>query len=295
MTLMDKLKIEKEIVEDYFERYFNDSINEFEHLLADAMMYSLKSGGKRIRPILMRETCQCVGGNKEDVMSYASAIEMIHTYSLIHDDLPAMDDDDLRRGKPTNHKKFGEALAILAGDGLLNFAFEVMLDDAVAKGEQRFLKASQMIAKAAGRKGMIGGQVADIESEGKKVSGEILDYIHLNKTAALIKASVLVGAVIGQCSEGEFEKLEHFGENLGLAFQIKDDILDVTGTEEVLGKPIGSDEKNNKSTYVYLYGLEEAKIKLETLTNESLDILNEINGETKFLEELTVYLSLRDM
>ena len=229
----------------------------------EAMNYSLTAGGKRLRPVLLLAAFEMAGGTAlAEAEPFACAIEYIHTYSLIHDDLPAMDDDDLRRGKPTNHKVYGEACAILAGDSLLNRAYEIMLE--AMKGfknipSSRMAAAASVIAQAAGNEGMIGGQIADIEGESAEPSMERLQFIHRHKTGALIKAAVLAGAELAGAKGGMKKDLETFGEQLGLAFQICDDILDVTGDEETLGKPVGSDEKNQKLTYPALVGLEESR------------------------------------
>ncbi len=229
-------------------------------ILHESMSYSVEAGGKRLRPILTLWTAELLGGNKDQVMPIACALELIHTYSLIHDDLPCMDDDDLRRGKPTNHVVYGEAIALLAGDALLTRAFEVMTK-AVAKGVDP-LKLVQVIgevADAAGSVGMVGGQVVDLLSEEKQIDLETLKYIHANKTGALFRASIRSGAILSGATLDDLERLTEFAEYLGLTFQITDDILDVIGDEEKLGKPIGSDEAQAKSTYPSLVGLEEAK------------------------------------
>ena len=232
----------------------------YQKTIMQAMNYSLSAGGKRLRPILTLESCKAVGGNEEDAIPFAMAIEMIHTYSLIHDDLPALDNDDLRRGKPTNHKVFGEAMATLAGDSLLNYAYEIMLSSSLNKeNSKKYLKAIYEIAKHAGIYGMIGGQVVDVESENKIIDKDKLDFIHLNKTAAMIVGCMRAGAIIGDASEEELEKITKYSENIGLSFQIVDDILDIVGDEEKLGKPIGSDIENHKSTYPSLLGLEKSR------------------------------------
>jgi len=271
-------------------KYINNRLSELLYVkypekIYDAMRYSVFAGGKRLRPILTIETCEMAGGSKEDVIDFACALEMIHTYSLIHDDLPAMDNDDFRRGLPTCHKKFDEAVAILAGDALLNKAYEIMIEEIILKGGEKFQKAMKYIADAAGVGGMIGGQVIDVMSEGKKINSDTLLYIHENKTAALITAPLKVGGIIGGMSDDEIMLMEKVGRNVGVAFQIKDDILDVTSTTEVLGKPILSDEKNDKVTYVTLYGIEEAENALENLTNEALDIIDRFGLKGEFLYE----------
>lgn len=246
----------------------------------EAEEYSLMAGGKRIRPVIMMMTAKMCKKPPELVLPFAVAIEMIHTYSLIHDDLPAMDNDDLRRGKPTNHKVYGEAMAILAGDALLTKAFETaasFCDETVSK--ERVLKAISVLAKAAGDNGMIGGQVVDIESRNEDEN--LLKYLHSLKTGALIKASGVIGAILAGATEDEIKAVESFCENLGMAFQIQDDILDVTGTEAELGKPIGSDAENEKSTYVTLFGIEKAEKMAEEYTQKAIDSLQmfEENGE----------------
>ncbi len=246
----------------------------------EAEEYSLMAGGKRLRPVIMMMTAKMCGKSPELVIPFAVAIEMIHTYSLIHDDLPAMDNDDLRRGKPTNHKVYGEAMAILAGDALLTKAFEVVAsfsDETVSK--ERVLRAISTLAVSAGDNGMIGGQVVDIESRNE--DAELLKYLHSLKTGALIRASGVIGAILAGSTEEEIKAVESFCDNLGIAFQIQDDILDVTGTEAELGKPIGSDAENDKSTYVTLFGIEKAEKLAEEYTQKAIESLNVFadNGE----------------
>lgn len=267
----------------------------YQKTIMQAMNYSLSAGGKRLRPILTLESCKAVGGNEEDAIPFAMAIEMIHTYSLIHDDLPALDNDDLRRGKPTNHKVFGEAMATLAGDSLLNYAYEIMLSSSLNKeNSKKYLKAIYEIAKHAGIYGMIGGQVVDVESENKIIDKDKLDFIHLNKTAAMIVGCMRAGAIIGDASEEELEKITKYSENIGLSFQIVDDILDIVGDEEKLGKPIGSDIENHKSTYPSLIGLDESKKVATDLIKEAKDSIRKISGESRFLEDLADYIISRD-
>ncbi|MBQ7986857.1 MAG: polyprenyl synthetase family protein [Clostridia bacterium] len=248
--------------------------------------YSLMAGGKRLRPVIMMMTAKMCGKSPELVLPFAAAIEMIHTYSLIHDDLPAMDNDDLRRGKPTNHKVYGEAMAILAGDALLTKAFETAAsfdDETVSK--ERVLRAISTLAIASGDNGMIGGQVVDIESRNE--DEELLKYLHSLKTGALIRASGVIGAILAGATEEQIKAVDSFCENLGIAFQIQDDILDVTGSEEELGKPIGSDAENDKSTYVTLFGVEKAEKLAEEYTNKAIESLSifEENGELVALAE----------
>ncbi len=258
---------------------------EYPKEIYESMRYSVFAGGKRLRPVLLLSSCEMFGGNLESAVDFACALEMIHTYSLIHDDLPAMDNDDFRRGMPTCHKKFGEALAILAGDALLNKAYEAMTDSIVSNMDMKFVGAMKCIADCSGTEGMVGGQVVDVLSEGKQIDLDTLMYIHKNKTAALITAPLKAGGIIGGCSERETELLEKVGCNVGIAFQIKDDILDVTSTIDVLGKPVFSDEKNDKMTYVTMYGIDKAEKDLEKLTKEALDIISGFAGNSDFLYE----------
>ena len=257
-------------------------------LIMEAMEYSVMAGGKRLRPMLMNETFRLFGGEGSIVEPFMAAIEMIHTYSLVHDDLPAMDNDDFRRGRKTTHVVYGEAMAILAGDALLNYAFETAAK-AFSDYPEKSLeigKALQVLAGKAGIYGMIGGQVVDVESEGKKISKDILDFIHELKTSALIESSMMIGAILAGASEEAVKDIEKVAKNVGIAFQIQDDILDVTSTTEVLGKPVLSDEKNEKTTYVNLVGLEKAKEYVETISMEAIKLLEKYEKEDKFLNEL---------
>lgn len=254
-----------------------------------AMRYSLFAGGKRLRPILMLETAKMCGGDEKTVMPFACAMEMIHTYSLIHDDLPAMDNDDLRRGMPTSHIKFGEATAILAGDALLNKAFEIVSEVKTDNAELA-LKAVSELAKSSGTEGMIGGQVIDMESEGKDISLDELRYLHLLKTGAIIRSSCRIGAILSGASETEISAVDGFAANLGVAFQIQDDILDVEGNEEELGKPIGSDAEQNKNTYVKLVGLERSKELAVEYSAKAKAALETFGERADFLLRLTDYL-----
>ena len=282
---------------------YADEINEMlktllpkDHLyfntLYKAMDYSLQAGGKRIRPILMKLAYEAVGG-KEDISAYLCAIEMIHTYSLIHDDLPAMDNDDYRRGKLTNHKVFGEAAAILAGDALLTDAFAVMLKDAFEHQSLERTHAASVLAYASGSAGMVGGQILDIESENKEIDKDTLDMIHLNKTGALIAAAVKMGGILGGGSAIEVSALEAYGKYIGKVFQIVDDILDETATVEELGKPIKSDEKNHKNTYLSFYSIEECYAIAEDLTNKAVKMLEKVQGNTELLKEIALQLVKR--
>lgn len=277
------------------EKTFNNNLDT-PAVIVEAMKYSLFAGGKRLRPILMMETCRALEGDVEVIMPLALGMEMIHTYSLIHDDLPAMDDDDLRRGKPTNHKVFGEATAILAGDGLLNFAVETMLLGTKGlSGDMllNYISAMKTIMSASGIQGMIGGQVADMLSEDQVIGLDEMDYIHLHKTAALLEACVQSGCIIANAEPATSGRLISYSHRIGLAFQIVDDILDVEGDEADLGKPIGSDEKNHKSTFVSLYGLEASKIRVDELEKEALEMLKPIGERTAFLQELATFVCRR--
>ncbi len=278
---------------DFLPEVDNNSIT-----IYDSMKYSLEAGGKRLRPILLLESYNFCGENMYLALPYACAVEYIHTYSLIHDDLPALDNDDLRRGKPTNHKIYGEAIAIIAGDGLLNSAFELMnkdmllyLDDPIKL--KRRIKASYEISKGAGCKGMIAGQVADLEAVNKNCSKELLDYIHVNKTGALIVASVRAGAHLGGASDNILHSLTLYAENIGLAFQIVDDILDLYGSEVEMGKTVGSDSKLNKATYPALYGLDASMTKLKELHKAAITALEPYGKRADFLIELANELAIR--
>lgn len=267
-----------------------------------AMNYSIQAGGKKLRPMLMLESYRMFGGKGAEIEPFLAAIEMIHTYSLVHDDLPAMDNDEYRRGRKTTWKVYGEAMAILAGDGLLNLAFEtaLMAFDRVDKTDPEALKrvaeAMAVLAHKAGFEGMIGGQTVDIEAEiqPEPVTEAQLTFIHERKTGALIVASMKVGAILAGASKEQLRTLEKCAEDIGMAFQIQDDILDVVGDSKELGKPVGSDEENHKQTYVTLYGLEEAKRLVETLSEEAVDVyLKSIDGEHEFLEQLILMLAGR--
>lgn len=282
----------KKEINEFLVNYFSNK-GTYNKVIYDSASYSLNIGGKRIRPILMLLTYSMYKENWRDILEFSSAIEMIHTYSLIHDDLPCMDDDDLRRGKPTNHKVYGENIAVLAGDTLLNEAMNLMMRFSLKNGEKS-LVAAEMIASAAGPEGMIGGQVVDIINEGKKISEDELKYMHMNKTGALIKVSIMSGAILGEAPEEDIRKLEKFGENLGLAFQIKDDILDVIGSTEKLGKNVLSDEESNKSNFITMYGLEYCIKECERLTKESIDILDSLSVNTESLKILTKELLDRE-
>ncbi len=280
----------KDAVEKIIYGYCTDEFGK-QSLIFESMNYSVKAGGKRLRPILMLETFKLFGEDEEKVYPFMAAIEFIHTYSLVHDDLPAMDDDEFRRGKKTTHAKFGEDIGILAGDGLLNMAYEIMSDTVVKNPSAA--KAMAVIAKKAGAYGMVGGQTVDVVNEGKKLDIETINYIHNLKTAALIEASMMTGAILGGATDEQVLQIESIAKNIGMAFQIQDDILDVTGDEAKLGKPVLSDEKNEKDTYITLIGLEESKQKVKDLSNLAIDGIKAL-GDNEFLLTLVEKLISRE-
>lgn len=287
----------KKIVDEHL-LDFLPNVDEKSISLYDAMKYSLTAGGKRLRPVLLLAACEFAGGDIYEALPYACAVEYIHTYSLIHDDLPAMDNDDLRRGLPTNHKVYGEALAILAGDGLLNSAFEAINKDMMLYFDSpdkmvKRIKASYEISKGAGVRGMVAGQVSDIEGENNQYSNEMLEYIHINKTGALMKASVRAGLFLGKPDSAMLENLERYADNLGLAFQIADDILDVIGNPQELGKATGSDEKKNKNTYTSINGLEASIKRLDELTENAVDAIAPYYDNAEFFRNLVLDLAKR--
>jgi len=258
----------------------------------EAMHYSLFGGGKRVRPILSIAAAEAIGAKTADLLPIAGSLELIHTYSLIHDDLPAMDDDDFRRGRATCHKMYGEAIAILAGDGLLNMAFEVLSDPRRLKAipAARLIAIIKEISSASGVFGMIGGQVVDMESEGKDVDFPTLEYIHTHKTGALIRAAVRVGALYAKAGQRQFMALTHYGERVGLAFQIVDDILDITGTQEEIGKDVGSDIKKGKKTFPSFYGLEESRARALEVADKAVQALKDFDRKADPLRELAKYI-----
>jgi len=260
----------------------------------EAMRYSVKAGGKRLRPTLAIAVSRLLGGKDEEILPFAAAIEMIHTYSLIHDDLPCMDNDDLRRGKPTNHKVYGEAMALLAGDGLLNKAFEVMTSGALlSSNKENALRTMEYIGRASSDHGMIGGQVIDMENESKDIPVEVLQKMHELKTGALICAAVMAPAYLYSAEEVKKQALLQYAQSIGLAFQVKDDILDVEGNEKLLGKKIGSDNINGKTTYITIYGLDKSKEILDDLTKKAISALDIFGEKASFLKELAIYLLKR--
>lgn len=264
-----------------------------EPILCEAMQYSLMAGGKRLRPILLMAAAEAVGEKGSKYLKVACALEMIHTYSLIHDDLPAMDNDDYRRGKLTNHKVYGEAMAILAGDALLTKAFEVMASQRDVE-PANLVKVIGEMSKAAGQTGMVGGQAIDLLSENKSITADRLKLMHQAKTGALFQTAIRSGAILANTTEEQLVALTCYADNFGLAFQITDDILDVVGTEENIGKPVGSDERNHKSTYVSLYSIEKAKEMANDAVNNALEALNIFGEEAEFLRIIVKYLISRN-
>lgn len=280
-----------DFINQYLEKYLPKD-ETYQKLIFEAMRYSVFAGGKRLRPILMMGAYETLGGKDlKSIMPFVCAIEMIHTYSLIHDDLPAMDNDDYRRGKLTNHKVYGDGIAVLAGDALLNYAYELMLN---AVNNANDLKAVKIIAHCSGIYGMIGGQVVDLESEHKQIDKDTLLFIQENKTAALIQAALKSGAVLADADEKTQTLFEQAGYNLGIAFQIQDDILDVEGNQNILGKTINSDLKNEKATFVSIYGLEKSKQLQNQYSNRAIEIFSLFNDNSCFLVELTKYLTTRN-
>ena len=264
----------------------------YPEVIYKAMRYSVIGGGKRLRPVLALASCEAVGGDPSAALTAGCALEFIHAYSLIHDDLPAMDNDDLRRGKPTNHKVFGEATAILAGDALLTYAFQTLTQ---MKGAPEIvLEVSNIIARAAGTEGMVAGQVADIISEGERVGPDVMEFIHRHKTGALIKVACTAGGLLGGGTREEVESLGLYGEKIGLAFQITDDILDMVGSEEKLGKPIGSDTEQNKSTYPVLFGLQRASQLAHQAVEEALSALEPFDARANPLREIARFILERE-
>ncbi|TGU70884.1 polyprenyl synthetase family protein [Geomonas terrae] len=293
MDLKEYLKQKCQLVDQALERFL-PAATELPSSLHGSMRYSVFAGGKRVRPVLMLAACEAVGGSPDAVMPAACAMEMIHTYSLIHDDLPAMDNDDFRRGNPTNHKVYGEATAILAGDALLTEAFILLSGEGQGGDPAARLRVIQEIAVAAGSRGMVGGQVVDMESEGRHdVDMATLSYIHTHKTGALIRASVRSGAIMGGASEEQFKALTRYADAIGLAFQIADDILDVEGTTEELGKDAGSDQARGKATYPALMGLEASKARAQELVQIALDALAIFDDRAEPLRAIASYIVKR--
>ena len=299
MSSKDNFQIQMKKRVEYIEQLLQEYLPKqqgYQSLIMEAMEYSLMAGGKRLRPMLMMETYQLFDGSCKAIRPFMAAIEMIHTYSLVHDDLPAMDNDEYRRGRKTTHIVYGEDMGILAGDALLNYAFETAFKAFVMDSKDSLLigRALSVLGEKAGIHGMIGRQVIDVKETGHAVSKEILDTIYVLKTSALIEASMMIGAIFGGASEEEVKKVEKIARYVGIAFQIQDDILDVTSTEEVLGKPIYSDEKNEKTTYVTLMGVEGAKKVVEEYSAKAIDLLHQLSGKNEYLEQLLIQLIHRD-
>ena len=294
---MEELQQKVEHINNVLEKFLPVEEGQ-QRIIFEAMNYSVRAGGKRLRPILMEETYHMFGGSSAVIEPFMAAIEMIHTYSLVHDDLPAMDNDEYRRGKKTTHAVYGEAMGILAGDALLNLAYETAakaFDMEVA--DTRVARAFAVLAKKAGVYGMVGGQVVDVESEKSddcSITREKLDFIYRLKTGALIESSMMIGAILAGASSDEVSRVEQIAAKLGLAFQIQDDVLDVTSTLEVRGKPVGSDEKNNKATYVTFEGLDKAVSDVERISKEAEEQLDDLGYDDAFLKELFEYLIHRE-
>ena len=283
MNFQDELKRRTDEIEEMF-RSFLPAEEGFARTMAQAMNYSMLAGGKRLRPMLIQETYRLFGGTEKVAEPFMAGMEMIHTHSLIHDDLPALDNDDYRRGRLTTHKVYGEAMGVLSGVALLNYAYETMLQAfSLTEDQDRVICALKVMAEKTGIHGMLGGQSVDVENDGKPLEKEMLDYIYRNKTSALIEASMMTGAILAGADEQQVAVVEEAAGNIGLAFQIQDDILDVTSTDEALGKPVHSDEKNNKVTYVTLFGIEEASRQVELLSEKAIKLLKSLNKNNEFL------------
>lgn len=298
MNFKEELQKRTELAEQVIRKYLPRESG-FSKKMAEAVNYSMLAGGKRLRPVFMYETYRMFGGAEKLVEPFMAAMEMVHTHSLIHDDLPALDNDEYRRGRKTTHVVYGESAAILAGDALLNYAYETAftafdMECARREGRQAGIAcALQILGRKTGIHGMLGGQGVDVENDGKPLSREMLDYIYENKTSALIECAMMIGAVLAGASREETEKIEQAASRIGIAFQIQDDILDVTGSSKELGKAVGSDEKNHKTTYVTLEGIEKAGEKVRILTDEAIGLLQELPGEKEFLTELLISLCTR--
>lgn len=294
MTFRDEMQVRLEEVQEIVYQYLPEEEG-YQKTVIEAMNYSMKAGGKRLRPMLMQETYRLFGGSSEVIRPFMAAIEMIHTHSLIHDDLPAIDNDEYRRGKKTTHIVYGEAMAILAGDGLLNFAYETACKAfLIEPGNPKVGQAMALLASRTGIYGMLGGQTVDVEAVGKPLEKERLDFIYRLKTGALIESSMMIGAVLAGASEEEAAMVEKVASDVGLAFQIQDDILDMTSTQQVLGKPVNSDEKNHKTTYVTIEGIDKAREDVEMISKRAIRTLEELPGENEFLRNLILDLITRE-
>lgn len=292
MDIRAYLEKKKNLVDSFLESYFRGSFNPSG--LHDSIVYSISAGGKRIRPILAMASYEACGGSAEDILPYAAAIEFIHTYSLIHDDLPSMDNDDLRRGKPTNHKVFGEGMAILAGDALLTEAFYLLSGARQTCPPSTMLRVIREVAMAAGAHGMVGGQAEDLLSEDASSDSDNLSFIHIHKTGALITSSVRMGAILRGAAKEELKSLTRYGENIGLAFQIVDDILDIRGETKKLGKTAGSDYRKKKMTYPAHFGIDSSMKKAEALVNDAVRALEPFDKKADPLREIALYIFKRD-
>jgi geranylgeranyl diphosphate synthase, type II len=294
MDITTYLAKKKELVDKSLEKLVPPA-KKFPQAVHEAMRYSLFAGGKRVRPILALAAAESLGAKTKELLPIAGSLELIHTYSLIHDDLPAMDDDDFRRGRPTCHRVYGEAMAILAGDGLLNMAFEVLSDPRRLKdvAAPRLLAITREISTASGVFGMVGGQVVDIQSEGKEIDFPTLEYIHTHKTGALIRSSVRVGALFAKAGKRQFAALSRYGELVGLAFQIADDILDIIGKQENIGKDVGSDLKKGKKTFPSFYGVEDSRLRAGEVAEHAVAALKDFDRKADPLRELAKYIVTR--
>lgn len=291
MTVNDFLISRKQTIEEVLPLYIKNLSTP--QILKDSMLYSLEAGGKRLRPVLVLALLHTYNKPENMGLATACAIEMIHTYSLVHDDLPCMDDDDLRRGKPTNHKVFGEAIAVLAGDGLLTQSFSLIVNDPTVSIEKKLRLVAELV-KSAGVEGMVGGQVTDMEGEAKVLSLEELQSIHENKTAKLLGFSILAGAILADAPEKDIEKLKEFSYHLGIAFQIRDDILDIEGSQDKIGKPVGSDTLNEKTTYPSILSMQGAKDKLQDHIMEAKELLQHLTTKAELLEQICDLIAKRD-
>lgn len=289
----EELQIRTAHAEEIIRRYLPEEVG-FARTMAEAMNYSMCAGGKRLRPILLLETFRMFGEDERVAEPFMAGIEMIHTHSLIHDDLPAIDNDDYRRGRLTTHKVYGEAMGVLSGVSLLNYAYETMLGAFdLTSDKDRVIRALKIMSNKTGLYGMLGGQSVDVENDGKEISREMLDYIYEHKTSALIEASMMAGAILGGADEEQTAQIEKAASAIGLAFQIQDDILDVTSTSQELGKPVHSDEKNNKVTYVTLFGVEKASEQVQKLSEQAEAVLEGLSSKNKFLTALVMEMASR--
>ena len=291
MNFKEEQKEKVEKIEAILREYLPEA-NGYQSVIMEAMEYSLMAGGKRLRPMLMMETYRLFGGETEVIYPFMAAMEMIHTYSLVHDDLPAMDNDEYRRGRKTTHIVYGEDMGILAGDALLNYAFETACKafEQFPEESLRIGQALRVLARKAGIYGMIGGQVVDVKESGHQIDEEVLDFIFRLKTGALIESAMMIGAILAGASKEDVKSMQKVAGKIGMAFQIQDDILDVIGDSRELGKATGSDAQNHKQTYVTLHGLEESGREVERLTGEAVAVLDGFSGEHEFLKELLLHL-----